>query len=327
MDEALRVLAATHLPTRGRVAAPSPRTRAALAAAGCRLLGGALHELPDGHVDAVALLDDELSTARPSSGGAPGEGAEELLAQAARVLRPAGALLASARSRVHAAATGRSLGDARGYTAVELRRMLGHRGFAVELVCAPGVAGRLAAGSPRYAPALDTQPGLLDAGPVLAALGRHQPHPADRSAAFFASLPRKVVAAAVICRAASGEMLTVYDSFRRHWTIPGGVVDADEPPPAGARRETREEAGLDVEVRGLLGVFAARAPDRLILVFDAVPAGCASTEGLPALRPVHAHEVADAAWLPVEEAIARVAPHVAEQVRRCLWSPGRVWVE
>jgi 8-oxo-dGTP pyrophosphatase MutT (NUDIX family) len=327
VDEALRALAARHLPTRGRVAAPSPRTRAALDPGGSRLLGGPLDELPDGALDAVALLDDELSTARPSSGGAPGQGAEELLAEAARVLRPAGAVLASARGQVHAAATGRSLGGARGYTAGELRRMLAHRGFAVELVCAPGVAGRLAAGSPRYTPALDTQPGLLDAGPVLAALGRHQPHPGDRSAAFFASLPRKVVAAAVICRAPTGEILTVYDSFRRHWTIPGGVVDADEPPQAGARRETWEEAGLDVTIRDLLGVFAARGPDRLILVFDAVPAGSTSTGRLPALRPVHAHEVAGAAWVPVEEAITRVPPHVAEQVRRCLGSPGRVWAE
>lgn len=327
MDEALRALAATHLPTRGRVAAPSPRTRAALDLGGSRLLGGHLHGLPDGDVDAVALLDDELSTAQPSAGGAPGEGAEELLAQAARVLRPAGVVLASARGRVHAAATGRSLGGARGYTGEQLRRMLGHRGFAVELVCAPGVAGRLATGSPRYTPALDAQPGLLDAGPVLAALGRHQPHAGDRSAAFFASLPRKVVAAGVICRAPSGDMLTVYDSFRRHWTIPGGVVDTDEPPQAGARRETWEEAGLDVDIRALLGVFAARGPDRLIFVFDAVPAGSTWTGRLPALRPVHAHEVADAAWLPVEEAITRVAPHVAEQVRRCLGSPGRVWAE
>ncbi|MDQ3611779.1 MAG: NUDIX hydrolase, partial [Actinomycetota bacterium] len=172
---------------------------------------------------------------------------------------------------------------------------------------------------------LDTQPGLLDAGPVLAAVGRHQPHPGDRSAAFFASLPRKVVAAAVICRAPTGAMLTVYDSFRRHWTIPGGVIDVDEPPQAGACRETWEETGLDVEIRDLLGVFAARGPDRLIFVFDAVPVSSTSTGRLPDLRPVHAHEVEDAAWVPVEEAIARVAPHVAEQVRRCLWSPGRVW--
>ncbi|MDP8977490.1 MAG: NUDIX hydrolase, partial [Actinomycetota bacterium] len=144
---------------------------------------------------------------------------------------------------------------------------------------------------------------------------------------FFASLPRKVVAAAVICRVSSGEILTVYDSFRQHWTIPGGVVDADESPQDGARRETWEEAGLEVEIRDLLGVFAAHGPDRVIFVFDATPTGSTSGRGLPALRPVHAHEVADVAWVPVDEALTRVAPHVAGQVRRCLRAPGRVWAE
>lgn len=39
------------------------------------------------------------------------------------------------------------------------------------------------------------------------------------------------------------------------WDIPGGFLEADESPEAGAVRELREETGLDVELAALLGIF------------------------------------------------------------------------
>lgn len=35
------------------------------------------------------------------------------------------------------------------------------------------------------------------------------------------------------------------------WLLPGGRLEADEAPEAGARREVREETGLEVEITGL----------------------------------------------------------------------------
>jgi 8-oxo-dGTP pyrophosphatase MutT (NUDIX family) len=39
------------------------------------------------------------------------------------------------------------------------------------------------------------------------------------------------------------------------WTLPGGAVDPGETPAEAARRETREEASLDVELLRLVGVY------------------------------------------------------------------------
>jgi 8-oxo-dGTP diphosphatase len=42
------------------------------------------------------------------------------------------------------------------------------------------------------------------------------------------------------------------------WDIPGGFLEADEHPGAGAIREVREETGLDVELTELLGFYIGR---------------------------------------------------------------------
>lgn len=304
---------AAHIPSPADVAVAPARAADAAAVVGWFVRTEPLGAQPDAALDGILLLDDELSRA--------GEHAEGMVAEAARALKPGGVLALTVRNRIHAAATGAVL-DGRGFSADELVRAVGQRGFTVELIAAPGATELLAGrSSGELHPHLDRQPGLLDAAPRTLVVARAPADPGARSAAFFASIPLKVAAAAVLCRDDAGRLLVVHDSFRRHWTIPGGVVDADESPLDAARREAWEEAGVAVTVGDLLGVFAASWPDRLTFVYGATP----TTGHTPVPAPVHAHEIDGAAWLPLDEALDLLAAYVADQVRCCLDAPGRTW--
>jgi ADP-ribose pyrophosphatase YjhB (NUDIX family) len=68
-----------------------------------------------------------------------------------------------------------------------------------------------------------------------------------------------------------------FDPSRGRWTFPGGFVDLGESVEEAARREAAEELEIDVERRGLVGVYS-RAEDRVVLVvYDAAPLGAPRT--------------------------------------------------
>jgi ADP-ribose pyrophosphatase YjhB (NUDIX family) len=72
------------------------------------------------------------------------------------------------------------------------------------------------------------------------------------------------------------------------WVFPGGYVDRGETPQAAARREAREECGLDVRLDGLVNVYAYPGRVPIILVYAASALGgtlCAADE-----------ECSDARW-------------------------------
>lgn len=63
------------------------------------------------------------------------------------------------------------------------------------------------------------------------------------------------------------------------WVFPGGYVDRGESTAEAAVRETREESGLEVVTRSLLGVYSYPGSPNVIIVYVAEVAGGALTAG------------------------------------------------
>ncbi len=109
-----------------------------------------------------------------------------------------------------------------------------------------------------------------------------------------------------------GRLLLVQDKSSGRWGAPSGIIDPHELPADAAVRETWEEAGVFVELTGLLGVFAGEHfsgvysnGDRLAVVATVFTARV--IRGLP--RPDH--EETSGADFFTDEEIDRLtcAPH------------------
>jgi predicted GIY-YIG superfamily endonuclease/ADP-ribose pyrophosphatase YjhB (NUDIX family) len=131
-----------------------------------------------------------------------------------------------------------------------------------------------------------------------------------------------------------GRLLLVKRSVEPYlgcWDIPGGFLEVDEHPGAGAIREVREETGLEVRLTELLGFYIGRYGDGgvycLNIYFLAEVVG---SQEQPASNAASLREVADLAWFAPDElpeAIAfdhahQVLKDWAEHVQRERYEPG-----
>jgi ADP-ribose pyrophosphatase YjhB (NUDIX family) len=112
-------------------------------------------------------------------------------------------------------------------------------------------------------------------------------HPVCSRCGFVCYLHPKVVAVTIPVRA--GRILLARRAIEpAHglWTFPGGYVDWGEEVAAAARREMREEVGLDLAPAGLVGIYSYPAAPVVIVAYHVtVP------EGLEARAD--AHEVSE----------------------------------
>ena len=106
-----------------------------------------------------------------------------------------------------------------------------------------------------------------------------------------------------VCRIEhDGRVLLVETEYRRGWGYPGGLVDRNEPPDVGARREVREEVGLHVELVGE-PIVIIDSVNRLVdfLYRAELAAGVSMSDARAA-----SVEITRVEWVPAEEATARV---------------------
>lgn len=90
---------------------------------------------------------------------------------------------------------------------------------------------------------------------------------------YYASRLPVFVGAGALLRSVSGDVLLVKPTYEPRWVIPGGAAEPDETPRQTARREVREELGLDREPGNLLCVdfvpaTAKRLKPGIMYLFD-----------------------------------------------------------
>ncbi len=130
-----------------------------------------------------------------------------------------------------------------------------------------------------------------------------------------ARLPRKRAASGVLFRDAAGSVLLVEPSYKEHWEVPGGVVEFDESPLSAARREVKEELGLDLaEPLRLLAVdWVPPRPERsegMIFVFDGGVLNDKQCAGILMDRG----ELRSFDFVPVEKVDSFLSPLLARRV-------------
>ncbi|MDG4824117.1 NUDIX hydrolase [Asanoa sp. WMMD1127] len=145
-------------------------------------------------------------------------------------------------------------------------------------------------------------------------------------AAHIAGLARVRVAAGVVFEDGAGRVLLVRPTYKTGWEVPGGAVEADESPLAGARREVREELGADFPVGPLRVVdwLAAEPPwdAGLMFLFD----GGVLTTADVAQIVLPAAELSAFAFVAPAALDAHLRPRLARRVRAAL-SGGDVYLE
>ena len=133
-------------------------------------------------------------------------------------------------------------------------------------------------------------------------------------AEFFASLPKKRLAAAALILSERGEVLIVKPTYRHDWLVPGGTVEADESPHAACQREVTEEIGL-ARPLGRLLCLEYRPAERVItealqFLFD----GGTLTDAEARRIVLPPRELAAWRFAPLAEALALLHPKLARRV-------------
>ena len=104
--------------------------------------------------------------------------------------------------------------------------------------------------------------------------------------------PSFTVGAICVIERPDGRVLLVRHSYRSRWGFPGGLLKRGEEARHGARREAREEVGLEIELVGEPAVVVAPQPRRVDVVFRARPVGSVDADEITACSP----EIVEARW-------------------------------
>lgn len=136
--------------------------------------------------------------------------------------------------------------------------------------------------------------------------------------AYFATLPRKRMAAGALFFDAEGRIYLVKPTYRTGWLIPGGAVEANEAPSVACRREVREELGIAPPIGRLLCVEYLSEYDGYTESIQFIFDGGVLAPELAGQIQLQASELAEGRFVTAEEASFLLNPKLAVRVAHAL---------
>ncbi len=112
-------------------------------------------------------------------------------------------------------------------------------------------------------------------------------------------------------------VLMLRTTYKSHWEIPGGYVEAAESPLDACIREVQEELGLHVQVKALLAIDWAPHPaegDKVLFVFDG---GILSPDQLAEIK-FEDGEIGEWAFVDAAQLDQLTIPRLARRIRQAL---------
>ena len=131
-----------------------------------------------------------------------------------------------------------------------------------------------------------------------------------RRALIHLGAPSYSVGAMCVIDRDDGDVLLVRQSYRDGWAAPGGLLRRREEPALGARREAKEEVGVDVDTLGEPLVIIDAKARRIDVVFR-----CRIKPPVPDTFAPDSVEIVEARWFP-RDALPQMQKETAEAFRR-----------
>ena len=117
---------------------------------------------------------------------------------------------------------------------------------------------------------------------------------------------------------AKKEVLLVKPSYKDHWTLPGGVVDADESPLHAAQREVKEELRLKInQLRFLCVAYVPAGGIRTESLQFTFYGGVLSRQSIKRIR-LSRSELSSYEFVIVRKALALLSKTGRQRLAKCM---------
>jgi 8-oxo-dGTP diphosphatase len=118
-------------------------------------------------------------------------------------------------------------------------------------------------------------------------------------------LPRLVVATIVFISQDDSILLVKQNYGKGYWSLPGGMVEIGESLEEGAIREVREETGLDIRIRKVIGIYSKPSEGAIATSLEGEVIG-------GKLEPQH--EVVECGYFHLSEMPSPIRDHLFQRI-------------